>query len=446
MRKMKNLISQLYLLALLTLPLIATACSDDDDLKAEITTLGIENGTTVNVGQVVQLEAQINNLQGDIAYTWQVNGEDVSTESSYTFIADKKGTYTINLSVTNNNKTVEKSLSINAQMYPSSFFVINEGKYGETNGSINFYSQGNWEKQIVQGGATSTVGVIHNNYMYLVSKGSPYLVKMNLSDYSVAGKIENGLGDNGQGNSICIVNDNTGILATTNGAFKVNLNSMTVGEKLSNMDANLDKEDIYKTENYIFILSMNKVKVYNANDLTFKKEITNNVTTGFAQTKDGTLWAANGNKLIKINTTTLASEEVELPNELSVYYNQWAYTPTGLCASTTENALYFAQMITEGSSVYGKNIYKYNTETKSATKFFSTPADDQSVYGAGVQVDPRNGDVYLIYTEDGWGTPNLNTNIYIADGVSGAQKAIIDYTGTYWYPSSITFPQSIASY
>ena len=93
----------------------------------------------------------------------------------------------------------------------------------------------------------------------------------------------------------------------------------------------------------------------------------------------------------------------------------------------------------EGYSVYGKNIYKYNVETKNATLFFSAPAADKSVYGAGVQVDPRNGDVYIIYTEDGWSTHYLNTNIYIANGVTGTQKEVIDYTGTYWFPSTIAF-------
>ena len=57
----------------------------------------------------------------------------------------------------------------------------------------------------------------------------------------------------------------------------------------------------------------------------------------------------------------------------------------------------------------------------------------------GVQVDPRNGDVYIIYTEDGWSTHYLNTNIYIANGVTGTQKEVIDYTGTYWFPSTIAF-------
>lgn len=442
---MKNLISQLYLLALLTLPLIATACSDDDDNtpKVEIISLGVEDGTTVMTGQAVQLEAQVNNPQGEVQYSWTTNGKVTSSQSTYVFQSDVAGTYTIKLTITDDNKTAEKS--INIIVIKPSFYVINEGK---DNASVNKYMQGEWQYNIVQGlGKTSTVGIINDGYMYIVSKMSPFLVKMDLKNNQIVNKVDNGLGNNVQGQNFCIVNNEMGILTTNNGAFKINLNQLTVGEKLSGLeDVSNDNEYIYKTDKYIFISSGTAIKVYNTNNISFKQDIAHQIKTGFAQTKDGTLWAANGNKLIKINVETLNSEEVELPNELSVYYNQWAYTPTGLCASTTENALYFAQMITEGYSVYGKNIYKYNTETKSATKFFSTPADDQSVYGAGVQVDPRNGDVYLIYTEDGWGTHYLNTNIYVADGVSGTQKAIIDYTGTYWFPSSITFPQSIASY
>lgn len=444
MKKMRFLLSQLYLLALLAMPFVATSCNDDEDPKVEITSLGIENGATVNVGQAVQLEAQVINSQGDVNYIWQVNGKEVSTESSYTFIPETKGTYTIDLIATRNNETIQKSVSVNVKMYTSSFYVVNERQYGSP-GSINRYNEGVWTNDIIQGlGYTTTAGVISGDYMYIVSKTSPFLVKMKLSDNSIAGSIteeeDNVLGNNGQGNNFCIVNDETGILTTSNGAFKVELNPLTLGEKLANMDdTRNDKEDIFKVGNNIFIISDETIKVYNANDLSFVKNLEHKANTGFAQTKDGTLWAANKGKLVKIDVETLTSEEVDLPNELKVFYNQWAYTPTGLGASTTENALYFTNIVEIDESIYGKDIYKYNIETNNATKFFSAPADDKSIYGAGIQVDPRNGDVYLIYTEDGWGVHYLNTNIYIADGVTGNQKAIIDYTGSYWYPSTITF-------
>ena len=438
MKKMKFLISQLYLLALFALPFVSTSCSDDDDnsTKVEISSLGVEDGTTIVTGQIIQLEAQLSNPQGEVHYSWSTAGKEVSTQSTYTFQSDVTGTHTITLTVTANNEAQEKSINIIVVKPP--FYVINEG---QGKGSVNRYKQEQWQYNIVEGlGVTSTVGIINNGYMYIVSKKSPFLVKMNLENNQIVNKIEDGLDQNAQGQNFCIVNNETGILTTSNGAFKVNLKQLTLGEKLSGLDAvSSDNEDIYKTDKYIFISSKNTIKVYNTNDLSFKQDIAYQIKTGFAQTKDGTLWGANGNKLIKINVETLDYEEVELPNGLSVFYNQWAYTPTGLCASITENALYLVQMFEEGYSVYGKNIYKYNVETKNATLFFSAPAADKSLYGSCVQVDPRNGDVYIIYTEDGWSTHYLNTNIYIANGVTGTQKEVIDYTGTYWFPSTIAF-------
>lgn len=156
--------------------------------------------------------------------------------------------------------------------------------------------------------------------MYIVSKQSPFLVKMNLENNQIVNKIEDRLDQNAQGQNFCIVNNETGILTTSNGAFKVNLKQLTLGEKLSGLDAvSSDNEDIYKTDKYIFISSKNTIKVYNTNDLSFKQDIAYQIKTGFAQTKDGTLWGANGNKLIKINVETLDYEEVELPNGLSVF-------------------------------------------------------------------------------------------------------------------------------
>lgn len=53
---MKFLISQLYLLALFALPFVSTSCSDDDDnsTKVEISSLGVEDGTTIVTGQIIQ--------------------------------------------------------------------------------------------------------------------------------------------------------------------------------------------------------------------------------------------------------------------------------------------------------------------------------------------------------------------------------------------------------
>ncbi|EJX08139.1 protein containing PKD domain protein [gut metagenome] len=444
MKEMKHWVSSLFLTALLTLPFIMSSCDDDDPFTG-VAHMGIEDGATVNVGEEVELEAQLNLIEGDIAYRWTVNGEEVETDDDYTFVAPKPGSYSIELTATGANGTFQKSITLNAQMYKSNFFVINEGQYGKSKGSLNKYSAGEWTYNYVKGGfgKTSTMGEIHGEYMYVVSKEEMFLAKVRLSDGKIVDKLDRKgvLGANGQGNSFCIANDEYGVLTSTNGAFKVNLNDLSKIEKLSNMNDNLrqDKEDICKVDDQIFIITKNKVKVYNAADLTFKKELSQAVNTGFALSKDGSLWAANDNKLVKINVKTLDTEEITLPDGLSVYYNSMAYTPSGLSASTTENALYFAKKTGEGWSIYGKDIYKYDIDQQKATEFFEAPEDDKSIYGAGVNVNSNNGDVYIVYTEDGWGDHYKNTNIYVADGQTGHQKAIIDYSGELWFPSKIVF-------
>lgn len=97
--------------------------------------------------------------------------------------------------------------------------------------------------------------------MYIVSKQSPFLVKMNLENNQIVNKIEDGLDQNAQGQNFCIVNNETGILTTSNGAFKVNLKQLTLGEKLSGLDAvSSDNEDIYKQTNTYSLAAKTQLK------------------------------------------------------------------------------------------------------------------------------------------------------------------------------------------
>ena len=123
-----------------------------------------------------------------------------------------------------------------------------------------------------------------------------------------------------------------------------------------------------------------------------------------------------------------------LGDDLSVYYNQWAYTPTGLHASKKGDALYFV----EGSSS-GYDVYRFTIATGAAEKLFPAPEVDgtrSSVYGAGLNADPESDDLYLFYTAD-WGG---HATIYVVDGTTGEQKKSFPYTDAeYWCPSMILF-------
>lgn len=430
MTKMKHLLSQLYLLALLALPVFVASCSEEDaeegsqELKVAIA--GITDGSTVNVGGTVTMSALIESETIDPIYSWKINGEEVSTGDKLTFSPEEKGTYNITLMVTDIEQTKGASLTLNAQLYPAQFYVINEGQYGK-GASVNRYAGQTWQNRIIEGlGETGTVADADENYMYVVTKTAPQLTKVEKEGYTTAGSLSL---SSGVANNLLILNDLQAILTTDGGAYTVNLSTMELGEKL---EGTSNSTDIHRNYGHLFIIDQKVIKVYSAETLTLEQTFPYQTTTGFAQAKDEkTLWAANGTKLIKINMETLESEEIELPDNLSVYYNSMAYTPTCLQASTTEEALYF----TMPDGFNGKNIYKYNTKTGEAMLFFAAP-EGKMTYGSCIQVDPYNGDVYLLYVQNDY---SPIAGIYIVDGVSGEQKAKLDYSGEYWFPSSILF-------
>ena len=322
--------------------------------------------------------------------------------------------------------------------YENGFYVINEGKMG-SKGSICYYKNKQWFNNIYRTnnsgktlGNTSTTATIYNNKMYVVSKESPYLTEINLEDFSHVAAIEGEelLGTNGQSNDFCIINDNTAILTSTNGAFKVNLNPLALGETIEGTGRT---KDVYKSGNHVLIISDDKILSYNAIDLSFEKELTDAVT-GFTQSKDGNIWAANMDKLIKIDPNTLTVSEIALPEGFSVNYNSMAYTPTCLCSSISENAIDFVKKDGWNS----KEAYKYDIASGDLTKIVTAP-DNYSFYGAGLSVDPKKGNVYATFTEDGWGDHYMNNQILVVNGKQETPIQTIDYSGEFWFPSKIIF-------
>ena len=59
-----------------------------------------------------------------------------------------------------------------------------------------------------------------------------------------------------------------------------------------------------------------------------------------------------------------------------------------------------------------------------------------------VRVDPATGDVYVVYTKDGWGANYLKTYITVLSP-EGEVRETIPYTSenetVYWFPSEIVF-------
>lgn len=328
--------------------------------------------------------------------------------------------------------------------YQGGFYVLNEG-----NGlaSINYYTSEGWQLNIYQTnndseelGKTGSVGVCSAENMYIVTKMEPFLVEIGMEDFVKKSQLSSDLGQNAQARSFTLFDDSRAVLTATTGAYIVNLDPLSLGTRFCEESIGIAEGDVCIENGHIFLIAGAKVKAYNASSLAFEKDVCDAVT-GFAKA-GGALWAANGSKLLKINTSNLSSEEIDLGADLEVYNNSFSYSPTCLHASKSGDALYFTQRTEKGWSIDGRDIYKYTISTDTAAKFFTAP-DGYVTYGAGVNVDPKSGDLYLIYKREGWGDNSLFNDIYIVDAATGAQKQKIVYTTedetVFWFPSMVIF-------
>lgn len=330
------------------------------------------------------------------------------------------------------------------EKYTGGFYVFNEGSFGHTPASVNYYdAKEGWTLNIYQAnnggetlGNTGSIAVCDAENMYIVTKETPFLVKVGLSDFVKKAALPADAFDV-QARSFALLDANRGVLTTTKSAYIVTLDPLQLSEEPFFEDGPQTLAgDVAVSGGYIFLLgSENKeraIMAYDATTLKFVKNV-GTATTGFAKA-GGALWAGNKDKIVKINVSDLSVQEFPLGGGLSVYYNQWAFAPTGLQASIAGDALFFAN-----GDASGYDIYKFSVASGSASKFFSAPVVDEKecyVYGQGVNVDPKTGDLYLVYTND-YGT---NTSIYVVDGNTGAQKLMFPYTDSpYWYPTMFIF-------
>lgn len=286
--------------------------------------------------------------------------------------------------------------------YDNGFFILNEGNYGKTNSNVGFYD---YEKDSIVTqtaytdenpgkslGALKQIlefGKVFNGRLYLVvTLGGPLVVvnPSTLKEINRTADIEDGA------RSFVGVSNSQGLLSTEKGVYRVDLNTLALGEKIAGITD--DVRDMVKVNNYIFLLSASRgVIVLNVGDFSIAKIIAG-ATSGFAVGKETSVYATGARSLIKINSRTLATEEIS--TNFDVYYNPYvAYSGT-IAASTTENAIYIF-------SGY-HDVYKYidGNAASLSTPFITLPATN-FLYAKGIGYDPKKDHIVLTTTDDMYG-------------------------------------------
>lgn len=312
-----------------------------------------------------------------------------------------------------------------AGKYENGFFIIGEGSYGQNSGAINFYGYGNdtvsiraYEQEnpgkiLSNAAKTSTLqfASVFNGSLYLLCKMNGPIVKLNeLTLKEEARNVQEASG----WRSIVQVDGTRGLVSTSDGVYQIDLNTLAVQQKLTSIAA-LNTGDMWKKDNYVYLLQSNGARIVSAGDYSLVKSFSN-INRGFAQTPNGKVWASTGTRLIAIDHN-LDTAGIALPVSVGSFGLD---APTRITASTKENAVFYHS---------GKAIYKYldgNTSSL-AQPFINITEAPFMIYGA-IRYD-KNKDYIVVNGIQGYGAASTVNFLLIYNASTGALVKKIKYGG-----------------
>ncbi|HEY8930303.1 MAG TPA: DUF5074 domain-containing protein [Mucilaginibacter sp.] len=326
--------------------------------------------------------------------------------------------------------------------YTNGFFIINEGWYGHGDGSVSFYNYATSTKQdsiftTENPGKnldpkTSTVeyGAVFNDKLFIVSKVGGPVVVTDANTLKELGRVPAASGNNWQ--AFLGLSTTSGLLSSASGLYPFNLTNYTVGTKLTTITGSIG--DMTSSGNYIFVLSQSQgVVVLNASNFSVAKTIPG-MLVAFAKTPDGSVWAAGGTSLIKINPATLAVTTITVPFTVNGSWAAWH--PGSITASTSSNIVYLAQ---NNTWYGGTNIYKYiDGNAASLNAPFITVPVGKELYGSGVAYNASNGQLVVNTVKSGFGNNYSTNDLDFYNATTGALISDLPFSGFY-FPALVVF-------
>ena len=366
----------------------------------------------------------------------EINKMPIQNRYTYIFYYDKPGSDTPDYA---NAVAVEPYIQ-EAVDYSQGIFFVNEDWYGWDNGTINFltndgrmfYRVFRRENPDEKLGVTTQFGTIYGEKFFLISKqaksteeestGGRLVVADALSLEKIAAFDQIGGGD---GRSFLGVDEKTGYIGSSSGVFVFDIENMKVGDVI---EGTLNDEGLYSGQigsmvragKYVFAAKQSEgVLVIDAENHTLQTTIELPSIATLVLGRDGNIWAADGNALVRINPVSFETWARSLPSGCRVADTWGAWNAGSLCAAYKSNLLYFADE--------SKNkVVCYNIDTDELNaSFFTLPDQDgeyvQMFYGAGLRVDPQTDNVVVTSTESGYLSHYMNNWIHIVDGTNGEQ-------------------------
>lgn len=446
------------LLFLITALVIVSCSKDDCDLDHIDKLQGLpalkagtfpEEDLTLNVGEQYVYAPKASSPL-DIYYQWYQNGEDMSTDPSFTFNAEHPGRSKVILELSNDlgKVTLENKVIVPGADYSKGCLIVNEGWFGHESGSISYYD---YEKNSIEHwcyknqnfgdvlGVTTQSATLWNGKLYVCSKEGNQLVVMDPK--TLYAEKSCGTLANYQTYEFIGLNDDYGVI-THNGYFtRVNLKTFEsvtltmVGNTYAGTGSGIaynGKLLLNVKNNKIHAIDIDKIvspDVKPTDKVEYQQlDLVTYGGTRFVQCKDGNLYTVETTKEGKNNLVKIKPDFTLEKVAMHDNYNPssfGAYREASFCG-TPDGVFYY---------IAGSKIYKATFDNAAPQEaFINYTKEGYGFYGAGIRVNPKTNELLAMYL-----TGDYQKNLLVRfNGNTGEKISEIAYDG-YYFPATFIF-------
>lgn len=410
-----------------------------------------EEDLTLNVGDQYVYSPKASSPL-DIYYQWYQNGEDMSTDPSFTFNAERPSRSKVILELSNDlgKVTLENKVIVPGADYSKGCFIINEGWYGHGSGSISYYD---YEQNSIEHwcyknqnfgdvlGVTTQSATLWNGKLYVCSKLNNQLVVMDPKTLYVEKSVGQLLPKGRQAYEFIPVNDRYAVMTANADFYRIDLETFEATQiSTGNSWQGCGSGIVYQNK---LLINVSGQKIYKidietlSGDLSqydwknqFPFETLDITTTGgarFIKGNDGNLYTVEstkeGNNLVKINPDfTLEKKAMRSDYSPSSF---GAYREASFCG-TPDGVFYY---------IAGGGIYKATFDNAAPQEALTDyHKDGYSFYGAGIRVNPTTNELFASYL-----TGDYQKNILVRfNATTGEKISEIAYDGFY-FPATFIF-------
>lgn len=381
---------------------------------------------------------------------WYVNGEERATGMEFDFTPEKAGAYTIKYEMKGYYSTTGENLSseiISKTYSTTGVYILNEPNMtgSEHTRGINSHVFGQKTVTRFIVGDFNSFGASNQNIanwagkLYNVAPYTQMGVAFSQFDASTGKFIKAIQSIAGQGNAFAGITPELGVLTTTKGAYLVNLTDFTIANE--SLEGSSNSKNVFVSDGYLFMICSQGAIAYKVDNLssTTKPIILGDATAGFVKSKDGAIWASNGNTLLSINPRDLTTSKISLPDGAKISFSGNPWKQCSWAASTADNIFFF----TKDSWGQSKEIYKYDIDSKELISKFLVSVDDfdgYDLYGTALYYDAER-DELICQGMKGWGASAAYNGIWGFNAKSGAKSFGVLYDTTasayldMWFPA-----------